>query len=181
MSRHLRPYIKRNFGRICTETPYDSLWVMAIKEIVPASHRKFEGQNLWSFDPRYYSCVRTICEHFWGNNIIDSTGGVPEPQTSAWKEPWEVWKNSAHKSHYDKDYGREYNQNAGHRKQAGPSTVMRSSMFATLFVTENAPKSVVTAAYRALAKEHHPDTGGDAEVMARINHAYDQLKKLGKA
>lgn len=31
--------------------------------------------------------------------------------------------------------------------------------------------------YRKLAKLHHPDTGGDAATMAKINRAYDVLSK----
>ncbi len=31
--------------------------------------------------------------------------------------------------------------------------------------------------YRFLAAKHHPDSGGDAEKMARINEAYEILKK----
>lgn len=35
----------------------------------------------------------------------------------------------------------------------------------------------IEAAYRKLAKEHHPDTGGDPEKMARINEARNQARK----
>lgn len=36
--------------------------------------------------------------------------------------------------------------------------------------------------YRALAREHHPDRGGDAQLMARINTARDEaLREIGAA
>lgn len=34
-----------------------------------------------------------------------------------------------------------------------------------------------TAMALKLAKEHHPDTGGDPEKMARINEARNQARK----
>lgn len=46
---------------------------------------------------------------------------------------------------------------------------------ATLYVTADAPSEVVQGAYRALAKLHHPDLGGDGKTMRLINHAYEVL------
>lgn len=34
----------------------------------------------------------------------------------------------------------------------------------------------IEAAYRALAKEHHPDSGGSTEAMATLNAAYERVK-----
>lgn len=45
-----------------------------------------------------------------------------------------------------------------------------------LGVAKNAPETVVDAAYRSLAKEKHPDQGGDAEEFTRIKQAYDTIK-----
>lgn len=49
--------------------------------------------------------------------------------------------------------------------------------YATLHVQPGAPESVVKAAYRALAQAHHPDTGGDAQAMKRINAAYAAIQR----
>ena len=43
-----------------------------------------------------------------------------------------------------------------------------------------APWEQVQSAYRRLAKEHHPDRGGDADQFRAIKDAYEQLKKLGR-
>jgi len=51
-----------------------------------------------------------------------------------------------------------------------------SSAHAVLCVGSNAPPEVVDAAYKALAKLHHPDRGGDVEKMKEINDAYRRLK-----
>jgi hypothetical protein len=42
-----------------------------------------------------------------------------------------------------------------------------------LNVSPNASRDDVEAAYRDLAKKNHPDVGGSAELMARINRARD--------
>lgn len=181
----MRPLIKRVFGRIVTETPYDRLWVDAIKYVIPLGSRTYEESKVWSFDPRYYTAVRTITEHFFGTKIIDSTGGVAEPQTNEWKERWEVWKSSSHsKSQSNPFDGMDWEEilrnKQGSREQRPRSSTRTASAYATLFLTEDAPKEVITAAWRALCAANHPDKGGSHEVMSRINGAYQELKKLGK-
>jgi hypothetical protein len=43
-----------------------------------------------------------------------------------------------------------------------------------LGVTEHASKDTVEESYRRLAAKHHPDRGGDDDLMSRINRARDQ-------
>ncbi len=45
-----------------------------------------------------------------------------------------------------------------------------------LEVKSDSPADVITANYKRLAKVHHPDTGGTAEKMAKINAAYEDFK-----
>jgi hypothetical protein len=52
-----------------------------------------------------------------------------------------------------------------------------SQALATLYLTAGAPLSVIKAAYKALAVEHHPDHGGSHERMKAINVAYDLVTK----
>ena len=44
----------------------------------------------------------------------------------------------------------------------------------------NATKDEITAAYKKLAKEHHPDKGGDDEMFKQIHTAYAVLKPSPK-
>lgn len=44
-----------------------------------------------------------------------------------------------------------------------------------LGVDKNATQDEIKLAYRKLAKTHHPDRGGDGELFARINQAYDTI------
>ena len=45
-----------------------------------------------------------------------------------------------------------------------------------LCVTPDAPISVAEAALKALARRHHPDVGGDTEMMQRLNNALATFK-----
>lgn len=52
--------------------------------------------------------------------------------------------------------------------------------YETLGVSPTATTGEIRAAYIAASKAHHPDTGGDAETMAKLNAAYDTLKDKSK-
>lgn len=47
------------------------------------------------------------------------------------------------------------------------------SPYEILGVEPNATAKQIAAAYRKLARKHHPDTGGDAKVFAKIAEAYE--------
>ena len=49
--------------------------------------------------------------------------------------------------------------------------------YAVLHVANDAPLEVCEAAYKALTKKHHPDLGGDAATMQRLNTAIEQIRK----
>lgn len=46
-----------------------------------------------------------------------------------------------------------------------------------LGVQPDASREVIDAAYRALVKQHHPDTGGDPARLREINEAYQQSQR----
>ena len=53
--------------------------------------------------------------------------------------------------------------------------------FGELHLAPSAPPEVLDAAYRALARLHHPDLGGSNAAMQRLNAAYDALRTKGVA
>ena len=56
------------------------------------------------------------------------------------------------------------------------ATPFSASPHAVLEVRDDASPEVIEAAYRALARKHHPDVGGDTRTMQAINEAYDQIR-----
>lgn len=60
-----------------------------------------------------------------------------------------------------------------------PQTQSRQSngSWAVLWLANGAPPEVIAAAYRALAKIHHPDVGGSEEQMKKINDAHESLTR----
>jgi hypothetical protein len=58
-----------------------------------------------------------------------------------------------------------------------PEPIRRTGQtFALLHLLPSAPGELIEAAYRCLAKLHHPDAGGTHETMREINDAYSTLK-----
>ena len=55
---------------------------------------------------------------------------------------------------------------------------MSESPFAVLGVPVTASLDDLAAARRRLAQRHHPDLGGDAAAMQRVNAAYDEAVKV---
>lgn len=49
--------------------------------------------------------------------------------------------------------------------------------YEVLGVRPDAPVEVIDAAYRARAKQLHPDAGGSTEAMAELNQAYEAVKR----
>lgn len=161
---NIRPRIYRGLlsNSVSIEAGYNEGFVAAIKAVIPKHSRSY-GDHIWKVDVRYYSALVALCNHFFGSRWIDNIHGVPEPQTTAWKEVWEAHKNTdASRSRFE-------------QKTILPTL----DSYSTLYVTPNAPKEVITAAYRVLAKIHHPDAGGTNEMMTRINAAYTDLQRRG--
>ena len=50
--------------------------------------------------------------------------------------------------------------------------------FAVLGVLPGAPWEEIRSHYRSLSKSHHPDRGGDQDIMQRITQAYTELRLL---
>lgn len=166
MPPSVRPRLSRKFNEVVIETPYSASFVSALKAVIPKTFRRYDS-GIWYVNPTYYSCVLTLLKAYFGSTYIDSVGGVSEPQVSGWKEAWDVFVATD---------GKRAEQEQSYNHSATQKSVSKT-VYQTLYVTEDAPKQVIVAAYRALAQLHHPDNGGDTEVMSRINAAYQELKR----
>jgi len=61
------------------------------------------------------------------------------------------------------------------RAQSAPGEALTSA-YGVLHLLPSAPPELVTVAYRTLAQLHHPDRGGDAAAMVRLNQAVAILR-----
>ena len=52
---------------------------------------------------------------------------------------------------------------------------MKVNLYEILGVDKSASKDEIKKAYRKLAKEHHPDAGGDEKLFKEISYAYEVL------
>ena len=94
-----------------------------------------------------------------------------DPTSRAWHiapNAWSIIERVAQKSGYRID-----NAHTAPRRTSSDSV----EEYTALHLLPSAPPEVVAAAYRALAKMHHPDAGGDTATMQRINTAYQRLSK----
>ncbi len=64
---------------------------------------------------------------------------------------------------------------------SGPNTRDVEVCFRLLGLSPSASWEEIERAYRAKAKIHHPDHGGDEDTMRALNEAYNQIKKMKKA
>ena len=61
-----------------------------------------------------------------------------------------------------------------------PTTTANRKWFEVLGVPPNATADEIKKARNALAREAHPDMGGDSQLMAEINRAYEEAMKAQK-
>lgn len=52
--------------------------------------------------------------------------------------------------------------------------------YTVLGVSHDANRDTALEAYRALVKKHHPDLGGDSEMIVKINAAWEQYEKVSQ-
>jgi len=91
-----------------------------------------------------------------------------------------IWDSGVHKSHRcvyaNPKKGSSYDWYNKKEEAQKPPPTQPKSHHETLCVTRTAPKEVIQAAYRALARIHHPDAGGNLKKMQEINAAWEALK-----
>lgn len=168
MSRFAKPSIRKLFGKIVTETPYNNEWVNAVKFLIPRSARDWnENSGIWEFGCQYYNCVVELTQHFFGSGIIDSTGGMEDTQQDmSWVPRWE-----------------QYQQGRQTAKETRKETFLNAKRdpFDVFYLLPSAPSYVIKAVYRSMSAKWHPDVpGGDEAMMVEINRSYNELKKMGK-
>lgn len=110
----------------------------------------------------------------WHPDVIDAFKDELPNYSRAWLKEERAWRISQDRF---PDAQRILENYGYHIFQPKPisALVVTTDDHKTLFVAADAPHEVVRAAYRALAKIHHPDIGGDPKKMQEINEAWRRL------
>ena len=138
-------------GDLYSSAPYNPEFVEALKGCIPVRQRHWQAEKrLWRIDHSAGDTLDELLRRFYGDYDFVAPG--------------------------------ELGLEPGQHRQAGPQAQHRLPAEAcrVLHLQPSAPAELVTAAYRVLAKLHHPDRGGDTEAMQRINAAYEALSKVCK-
>ncbi|MEE9277216.1 MAG: J domain-containing protein [Dehalococcoidia bacterium] len=126
----------------CLVLPPDPTATKMFMRVVPDSHRSFDAdRDVWQIWGVYWLSVREV--------LCGDLGLGPVREYASWTE-----FEGAQRGHRTKQL-----------------TAPNMEAYEELFLLPAAPREVVEAAYRALARLYHPDRGGDHKRMARINAA----------
>lgn len=163
--------------------PYNEEFRVALKAEVPRSERRWDpSERCWRVGKLWIASVHDLLlEHYPGTEIrftdraigiiremmLEQQAPPPPPPPAAPKSPKrKASRPSSHQSHgYD------------FSPQPPPSYPNTPSPYAVLGVMENAPDEVVKAAYKAQARRHHADLGGNDQRMKEINAAYEEIRR----
>lgn len=141
----MKAYIVDEAGRVSLKTPYDADFVAALKAEIPFWSRS------WNPETRTWQVQAPFIEA--AVRIVSEFFDQIERRSAV------ATPSTGHGS------VRECIENIREQRP----------YHAALFVLPGAPESVINAAYRALAKQCHPDLGGEHDSMIRINQAYENL------
>ena len=138
------------------------------------SIRRYDDRVVLStpYDAEFVSGIKAIPSYFRSYEPDAKTWTVRKPRDDAAV----VLTLRYFPDLYVEDMRSGYHQAPPPGSSTGPHS---SSPHAALYVTPDAPRFVIDAAYRALAKTLHPDTNGPdgSERMRRVNAAYERLKR----
>ena len=152
-------YISKRLDRIIVEGPQNRDFAKALNSIIPTQDRK-RYYGIWDISDRWFPLIKVAAEKFYIHYSCSVDADSCRDLDLSWLGKW--------MSHMLGE--------AADRTFLYGSTPTQSHVHAILFVTEDAPEEVVTAAYRALAKKHHPDRGGDESEFIRIDEAYKEIQ-----
>ena len=145
--------LERKFYLLTSVPSAVSSW---LKSLVPDIYRYYDADHYgWCVHENYL--MDAIQVAYTNTGVLDYT---------ALSDQWQV---SIAREKVNWTY-------APSKKAKAVATASLNSYYSVLYLTPNAPEYMVDAAWKALAKEHHPDRGGDPEVFKQIQAAYMKLK-----
>lgn len=131
---------------------------------VPQNYRFFdkeENAGYWCIHRKYLLSAIELGYKKLGHVDYSSLDDYIQMEVAQAKEEWKMNQHQSSK-----------------RPQAKPShSMVLRDAYTTLHLLPSASSSIVSAVWRSLAKETHPDRGGDAELFRHYSEAYQLIKE----
>lgn len=121
-----------------------------MRRFVPSTHKFCDQNGAWHIDLKYVIALGQI-QLANGGNL--SLAELPDYETVQLTE---------------------YVQRLSKKKS---KTTLSDDAYSLLYLLPAAPRLIVDAVWKALAKIHHPDCGGDTETFQKYQAAYDKITK----
>lgn len=150
-------YIAKRLDKLIIEGPYNADFARAINATIPGKDRRFRS-GIWHIHVRWYPLVLAFAQVHYIHFSNTTNRQECRPHAPDCEDRFLAY------------------QNGGPGAPTGiPDQLAGAEARSQLFVTADAPVTVVAAAYKALAKIHHPDAGGDPDEFRRIDAAYKEI------
>ena len=148
-------------GRIHLKADYSQDFVARIKMDVPSSSREWDpGRKLWIIEHDYQDEMENVLDEC-NYEVTDATGGRHNAKKkAATKQATGVTMAPACYAPVPSDMPRELLE-----------------AFASLDLWWSAPMLTAEAAFKSLARQLHPDVGGDADEFIKINDAIVVIRR----
>jgi hypothetical protein len=136
--------------------------VQSLKAAIPSYLRRFDPRSKhWYVKPDAYGEL----ENFLSDMYVDFAAQVRrEDRRESHSRPRPDWASG------EKDWA-----------PPPPPRAQANDPYAALHLLPSAPMVLVKTAFKCLSRQLHPDAGGSHEEMVRLNAAYEQLTRRGKA
>lgn len=151
-------YISRSLNKIVVEAPWNADYAKAINFVIPPTARR-QRDGIWQFDLMWAPAIIDITQYYFPHNSNTVDLDSIEVFDLTWVSKWSKFLLEININELETEY-----------------YVSGTSPYIILYLQDNAPSEVIKAAYRALSKMYHPDTGGDPNVFKRIQEAYEKIK-----
>lgn len=160
--------------RVELETPYVQLFVDEMRSIPSRFRSWVPERRVWIvYSPYVDRAVTFTLNLFPSAEVV----GTPTSETGN-KGSGSHWEDNSRSGYWDGQHYGGQSHKGSYNASGGATT---GGDHQTLYLTHDAPESVVKAAYKALAILYHPDRSTDPAAtrkMQDVNAAYDRIKKV---
>ncbi len=166
----------------CADSEVFAASLAAFKSEVAAAHRKFDFvQKCWviaASGDEHLERFLVMMHNRFGAAVTFSEDSENEAKHDEQRERQQQHsrQGSARNGSGERQEGK-----SRRKRVSGGTRMSVKGAYDVLYLQAGAPLQLIQAAYKTLAKLHHPDVvGGDTATMVEINNAYDVLtRKLG--